>query len=272
MTKTIYLCNGFVKQDGGTGYCYRDPALICAENGFTPMTTIWGDLTLDAQNSEGGYDLDKYLAKLDDLTNYPKDCWAFIDLEGAGWMLTPDNFSEKLIENYKEVLEATKFKRPDMKIGFYRVAPLGNWCTYSTTDSLDSIQAKNKAMSSLMGLVDFVMPEIYIGSRDYDLPGIMWGLRGLLSEAKNYGKPVIPILAPYYLKDIALISGITAAGFEYTQEQLFTIDMPPKVFRMYLEQLTALDVFSVAIWGAGNYPWDEKKQPWITELLDWAKN
>ena len=187
---------------------------------------------------------------------------------------------QAVIDRYVTVLRACKTQRPDLVLGYYSVVPLAGSWAYTNPKPMPLTDELNAALKSIAEVADFVAPSFYVNFKDFNLEHTLRWMREVIAACKKHypGKPIIPFLWPQWgdvrnaideqaAKERVPQSGRTP-GFKFTPKQVDKANIPGKIWRALLEQLTACGVKEIILWGDGYYPWNDNA-PWLMETLEW---
>jgi hypothetical protein len=171
------------------------------------------------------------------------------------------------IARFEQLIGWIKDEEPELKLGVYAMWPVGDyWLStgYNVAQRLQdtspwwksqfahssNAQAQwedaNNRLEQVAQLCDFIMPSLYTFYEDRQ--GWVDFAKGLITEAKRYGKPVIPFILPKFHD--ASVGGARFMDQEYWQLQLDTV-------REYAD--------SAVIWMNHIDVWTEST-PWIQTL------
>jgi hypothetical protein len=118
----------------------------------------------------------------------------YVDVENWRLLGVAENVRDQNVQNYLQTARIIRRTRPQIKFGFYGVAPS---CVYwpivrQDQKSLAEWHDVNRAMRPIAEVVDFVLPSLYTF---YDDPaGWRQFASATIDEARQYGKPVYPFL------------------------------------------------------------------------------
>ena len=181
-------------------------------------------------------------------------------------MYAPVAEVEHNLQMLAQIVDWIKDERPEVKVGFYGILPVADyWMTadyaasllYASTNAwwnamLPKARAKYEAMqaandlvaSFLASKVDFLCPSFYTF---YDDPHGWQAVSTMrISEAKRFGKPVLPFLWMQY--------------HEGGPEREHTLYLPADYWNLQLETVFA-HADGAVIWGGWGGTWDESA-PW----------
>jgi len=181
---------------------------------------------------------------------------------------------QKTIDMYLKIIAWIRDERPEAKVGFYGSFPQRDYWTPVSywqaverqnekwfkdnlpayTEKYHQWQAANDFLKPVAEKVDYILPSLYTF---YDDP-TRWTYyaKGLISESKRYGKPVVPFIWMNFHDSTELINKDLSASF----------------WRVQLETCRKL-ADGVAIWGGVHaekgkrstpQPWDESAPWWVT--------
>jgi len=150
------------------------------------------------------------------------------------------------IDKLAQVAVIARRVQPRLKFGFYDMAPRGTYwpLVLNKTGDLQQWHELNQRSSVIAAQVDYAFPSLYTF---YDnLPEWEAAARGVLQNARQYGKPVYPFLWPQYHDSNAALKGTY---------------VPPEFWRRQLE--TCRDhADGFVLWGGYKQRWDENAVWW----------
>jgi len=152
------------------------------------------------------------------------------------------------LANRVQLLEWFRSRRPDCRYGYFAQVPWP-WTEPGDAANLESWRKVVKDSSVLTRSVDFLVPQIYVRP-NWSLEFAALCVDRMVLACRDYapGKPVYPILSPYY-------RAVEAEEF-----------MPPLWWRALLEHAFLLSEGPV-IWGGYLAEWNEDA-PWWRETTD----
>lgn len=177
----------------------------------------------------------------------------YFDLEE--WPLSnvaPEMISAN-IDKLAQVAAIARRSAPTLKFGFYDMVPRGTYwpLVLKKADELAQWHNLNQRSGVIAANVDYAFPSLYTF---YDnLPEWQAAARGVLQEARQYGKPVYPFLWPQYHDSNAAFKG-TYVPREFWRQQLETCRDHADGF---------------VLWGGYKERWDENA-PWWQEVRKMA--
>lgn len=165
---------------------------------------------------------------------------------------------EVTTDKFLKVADWMHSEAPGVSIGFYAYPPIRDYWTPGYFYSKDPAtlarwRERNDLLSRLAEKVDIIFPSLYTF---YDLapPGSLDGWKKYaianIEEAKQYGKPVYPIIWPQYHDSNKTVGGNHIPGPSW-REQLETI-------------LDHAD--GVVIWGGWQLEWNPNAEWWLATL------
>ncbi len=168
-----------------------------------------------------------------------------------------ENEAAANIEKLKKIADIFHDEAPGVKMGYYTLLPKRNYWdpVKAEPEAIAKWKALNKKLSSIGDRVDAIFPSLYtfygcIDDQDYMKHWAKYASANI-AEAKQYGKPVYPVLWFQYHDSNELLAGRH-------------IDS-----RFWLHQLqTVLDegADGVVIWGGYQSSWDPKSSWWQATL------
>lgn len=172
----------------------------------------------------------------------------FIDIENWPLVHVSTTVRDSSIGKFLEVARIARSTRPRARFGFYNVVPVGTYWAILMQQSKEYPEwlQVNRALDPLAAMVDVIFPSLYTF---YDEPdGWMTVARGILAEARRYGKPVYPFLWPEFHDSNKQLAGQTIpADFWATQ------------LRFCQENADG-----VVLWGGYQQQWDDNAAWWQT--------
>jgi hypothetical protein len=142
----------------------------------------------------------------------------YLDIENWPLLGVAEGIRERSIQNYLMTAKIIRQTKPNIKFGFYGIAPT---CVYwpivrhDQTDLTDW-RAVNQALRPVADLVDFVLPSLY--TMYDDSAGWREFASVTLIEARRYGKPVYPFLWFEYFDGNAILRGHEVNIADWTAE------------------------------------------------------
>jgi hypothetical protein len=118
----------------------------------------------------------------------------YVDIENWPLLGVDENIRSQNVDNYITTAKIIRQAKPNIKFGFYGIAPLSVYWPIVQGDNvqLAAWRAANQALRRLADWVDFVLPSLYTS---YDDPaGWRQFASATLDEARQYRKPVYPFL------------------------------------------------------------------------------
>ncbi len=174
-------------------------------------------------------------------TNY------YFDLEEWAVSGAPREVIDANILKLARTAEIARAAAPDLKFGFYGVAPQGSYwpVVLNRHDQLAEWWLTNRHSTVIAEKVDYLFPSLYTF---YDDPA-GWDLtsRATLNEAKQYGKPVYPFLWP---------------EFHNSNQKLRGTMVPRDFWRRQLELCREM-ADGLVLWGGFAELWDEEADWWV---------
>lgn len=197
-----------------------------------------------------------------------------LDIEhwNVNLLTTPQAEADANIAKLMQTVDWIKDERPDLKVGFFSLLPLGDyWTTSNYAHALiwastsawwsgnlpkfeaayRQMQAANDYLMPLAAKVDFVCPSLYTFYEDQ--AGWRRVAELILQEAARFGKPVLPFLWMEY--------------HEGGSARTNSIYVPADYWDMELQTVYA-HADGVVVWGGYQTSWDEQA-PWWQVTRDW---
>ncbi len=174
----------------------------------------------------------------------------FIDIEYWPLLQTSPKVRDSTISKYLEVARIARSAKPDVRFGFYNVPPVGTYWAILLQNSKEYpewLQA-NRALDPLAAEVDVLFPSLYTFYNDP--AGWTIAARGLLTEARRYGKPVYPFLWPEFHDSNKELAG-----------QFIPTDFWAAQLRFCQENADG-----VVLWGGYQRQWNEDAAWWQTTI------
>ena len=142
----------------------------------------------------------------------------YVDIEN--WLLlgVSESVRDQNVENYLQTARIIRRTKPQIKFGFYGVAPSCIYWPIVTQDQkpLAEWHAANRAMRPIAEVVDFVLPSLYTY---YDDPaGWRQFANATIDEALQYGKPVYPFLWFEYFDHNPVLHGQQVQVADWREE------------------------------------------------------
>jgi len=155
------------------------------------------------------------------------------------------------IQKMVSTAEIARRTSPAMKFGIYNVAPQGTYwpVVLKNTDALKMWRDVNRRSAAIAGKVDYLFPSLYTFYNDP--AGWETAARGIMQEARQYGKPVYPFLWPEFHDSNATLRG-TKIPRDFWRREL-------EVCREYADGLV--------LWGGYTQLWDEQADWWLETKL-----
>jgi hypothetical protein len=179
----------------------------------------------------------------------------YFDLEEWRLLGVPREEVDANIDKLARTADIARQVAPDMKFGFYGVAPRSPyWAVLlNKKDDLEELWTTNRHSAVIAARVDYLFPSLYTF---YDDPS-GWELAALatLKEARQYDKPVYPFLWP---------------EFHDSNVKLRGTQIPREFWRRQLE-LCRQHADGLVLWGGFKQLWDEEA-PWWVETKSFVKS
>jgi hypothetical protein len=179
----------------------------------------------------------------------------YFDLEEWTVSGAPREVIDANIRKLVRTAEIARQSAPDMKFGFYDMAPRSTYwaVVLNKSDALAQWWSINRRSAVIAAKVDYLFPSLYTF---YDDPS-GWELAALatLKEARQYGKPVYPFLWPEFHDSNVKLAG-TQVPRDFWRRQL-------EVCRQHADGLV--------LWGGFKRLWDEEA-PWWVETKSFVKS
>jgi hypothetical protein len=176
----------------------------------------------------------------------------YFDLELWPISGAPQPVIDASIRKVTQVLQIARRAVPDLKFGVYDEAPRATYWPIVLNKQLEEWHGVNKRLVPIANDSDYLFPSLYTF---YDDPkGWDVAARGVLKEARMYGKPVYPFLWPQYHDSNVKLTGIF---------------IPGDAWRRQLE-LCREAADGIALWGGFRALWDEEA-PWWVETKDFMR-
>lgn len=177
----------------------------------------------------------------------------YVDIENWPLLIEDQKVRAASVEKYIKTAQIIRRARPELKFGFYGVAPTCVYWPIVRNDSagLERWRAVNRMLRPLAEWVDFVLPSLYTF---YDDPeGWRTFALATIEEARQYGKPVFPFLLNEY-PEMNVLLGDRVVKREAWREEL---------------TLCRSRTDGVVLWGGNARVWDDKADWWLSvrELL-----
>lgn len=175
----------------------------------------------------------------------------YFDLEEWTVSGAPREVIDANIRKLVRTAEIARRSAPDMKFGFYDMAPRSTYwpVVLNKADALAEWWGINRRSAIIAAKVDYLFPSLYTF---YDDPS-GWELAALatLKEARQYNKPVYPFLWPEFHDSNKKLAG-TQVPREFWRRQL-------EVCRQHADGLV--------LWGGFKQLWDEEAPWWVETKL-----
>ena len=174
----------------------------------------------------------------------------YVDIEN--WLLlgVAESARDQNVENYLQTARIIRRAKPQIKFGFYGVAPSCIYWPIVTQDkkSLAEWHAANRAMRPIAEIVDFVLPSLYTY---YDDPaGWRQFASATIDEARQYGKPVYPFLWFDYFDHNPVLRGQQVRVADWREEL----------------ELCRQHADGIVLWGGYEQNWSESAGWWQAVL------
>ncbi len=173
-----------------------------------------------------------------------QDC--YFDLEEWTVYGQPPDMDARIAKHVRSA-EIARQNAPGLRFGFYGVVPTSPYWSIllNKGDELASWHAVSRASRVIAAKVDYLFPSLYTF---YDDPkGWEITSRGVLEEARQYGKPVYPFLWP---------------EFHDSNPKLKFQQIPREFWRRQLEVCRQY-ADGLVLWGGFNELWDEEAPWWL---------
>jgi hypothetical protein len=178
----------------------------------------------------------------------------YFDLEEWPLSGAPREIIDANIHKLARTADIARESAPDMKFGFYGVAPRSAYwaVVLNKADALEEWWSVDRRSAVIAAKADYLFPSLYTF---YDDPS-GWELAALatLKEARQYGKPVYPFLWP---------------EFHDSNVKLRGTQIPREFWRRQLE-LCKQRADGLVLWGGFKQLWDEEA-PWWVETKSFVK-
>ncbi len=174
----------------------------------------------------------------------------YIDIENWPLLGVGESIRAQSIENYLLTAKIIRRTRPNIKFGFYGIAPTRVYWPIVRQDQkeLAEWRAVNLALRPLADLVDFVLPSLYTF---YDDPaGWHQFASASLDEARQYGKPVYPFLWFEYFDGNVILRGHEVPVADWVAELT----------------LCRKGADGIVLWGGSGRNWNESAGWWQAVL------
>jgi hypothetical protein len=222
-----------------------------SHQGLMPMAAVAG--VWRPGMSKDNVDEPGVMAALDKL---PREVPAiFIDIENWPLLDSDGNVRSRNVDNYLRTAEIVRRVKPQLKFGFYGIAPI---CVYWPIIRQDKKQladwkAVNRELRPLAQWVDFVLPSLYTFYDDH----VGWRQFAVatLAEAGQYGKPVYPFLMYEYVDNNVLLRGQQLRDVDWSDELAVCRERAD----------------GVVLWGGSQRNWSESA-PWWQATLKFMRN
>jgi len=118
----------------------------------------------------------------------------FIDIESWPLLRVDREIRDSSVRKFIEVTKIAREHRPDARLGFYNVPPVGTYWPIIKHDGgeFSDWMLANRALDPLAARVDALFPSLYTFYNER--AGWLAVAKGILAEARRYGKPVYPFL------------------------------------------------------------------------------
>jgi hypothetical protein len=179
------------------------------------------------------------------LRRYTKDY--YFDLEEWTVSGAPQSVIDANIRKLAQVADIARQTLPEMKFGFYDMAPRGCYwpVLLKKADELTQWHETNKRSAVIAAKVDYLFPALYTFYNDP--AGWELAARAVLKEARQYGKHVYPFLWPEFHDSNATLKG-TKVPRDFWRREL-------EVCRECADGLV--------LWGGYKQFWDEEAEWWL---------
>jgi hypothetical protein len=171
----------------------------------------------------------------------------YFDLEEWTVSGAPQSVIDANIQKLTRTAQIARNIAPQMKFGFYDIAPRGTYwpILLKKADELTQWHEINKRSAVIAAKVDYAFPSLYTFYNDP--PGWEVAARAVLKEAKQYGKPVYPFLWPEFHDSNATLRGTK---------------IPRDFWRRELE-VCRQNADGLVLWGGYKQFWDEEAEWWL---------
>lgn len=227
--------------------------------GFVALKIIYTSALWESGESTDSPNIDKIKEVA---ASIPANSIVCIDIEH--WPLTgvSSTVRDQNIAKYQAVLEAFKSVNSTSQVGFYGTMPVRDYWRALQGDGSDEYeawQAENAALAPLADDVDIIFPSLYTFYDD--LEGWRIYAEENLSEARIYGKPVVPFLWPEYHNSNDTLKGQNI----------------PMAFWTVQLQTVELYADSVVLWGGYGKQWNANSgwwyaTRWFLLFKQWAES
>ena len=189
-------------------------------------------------------------------TNF-RDAWDHDGDHTTPTISITDADRDRAIAEMSDIADWVHEADSDLTIGYYGVIPQRDYWSFvdpNRSEELAELQLRNEKFAALAEHVDVLFPSLYTF---YNQPE-NWKVyaKGMIAEAKKYNKPVYAFIWPQYH------SGSLGGTF-----------IDGVYWRMQLEELYALGIDGVVIWGGYLQQWDvsaldDDPDNWWYQTLD----
>lgn len=174
----------------------------------------------------------------------------YFDLEEWPISAAPQPVIDATIHRYEQVAEIARRFSPDLKFGFYDVAPQGTYWPIVLKNSVGQAalaqwKEVNRRSAVIAAKVDYLFPSLYTFYNDP--AGWEQSARAVLTEARQYGKPVYPFLWPSFHNSNAALRGTKVPG-DFWRRQL---------------EVCREEADGLVLWGGYKELWDDQADWWL---------
>lgn len=174
----------------------------------------------------------------------------FIDIESWPLLRVDREIRDSSVRKFIEVTKIAREHRPDARLGFYNVPPVGTYWPIIKHDGgeFSDWMLANRALDPLAARVDALFPSLYTFYNER--AGWLAVAKGILAEARRYGKPVYPFLWSQFHDSNDRLAG-QAVPNDFWAEQL---------------RFCRENADGVVLWGGYQRQWDENAGWWQTTI------
>jgi hypothetical protein len=165
-----------------------------------------------------------------------------------------DTDRDRAIDEMSNIADWIHEANPNLTIGYYGQIPQRDYWSFilpGLSEDLDKLKQRNQKFQALVDHVDVLFPSLYTFYNDRE----NWKIyaKGMIKEAKKYNKPIYAFIWPQYHPGTSFIDGA--------------------FWRLQLEELYALGIDGVVIWGGYLQQWDvsaldDDPNNWWYQTLD----
>jgi hypothetical protein len=180
----------------------------------------------------------------------------YVMLDVEHWHTRAAFVKEPVNDNIQKLIKLADWVHqagPSLKVGYFGVIPVDDYTMFAggPIESVEAFLRDNQRIAALAPHVDVLFPDIYAITDNYG-EWERWA-RTVLQAAKQYGKPVYPVLWPEYHANVKRLVGQFIPGPLWS-----------RMLELCREYGNGAVIWATPNLGAGASPWNED-WPWWRE-------